>query len=377
MKVLWISPNLPRPERDGGDRRRWQMMTTLSQQGAAISLWSETGHDAGRYGPALEAANISWAAPPPARRQEASSNSRRLAVREMVARDRWDIIVFSYSYLAARHIESVRQHTPGTPLLVDLGNTRFHQVPGSEETTEIANSGELEVYAQADGLITASETDTRWLLEHLPHVPGYTFAPLAPAPPASPQSALDGPLVFWGNMSHHASANAVGWWMDEIAGETARHYGAPLPLQLRGAGIEIYRSVWQASGRLEVGPATATIDGARVVILPLRHGSETAATALTAATRGIPVVATSAALSGLDPALAAQMGVGESAEELGQLVAHLMSDDEAWQHQRDQLFSLAGTEGKRRRALEQEFGDWMARRHPITGQSTGAQSDAS
>ncbi len=54
-----------------------------------------------------------------------------------------------------------------------------------------------------------------------------------------------------------------------------------------------------------------------------------------------------------------------------------MSDDEAWRHQRDQLFSLAATEAKRRRALEQEFGDWMARRRAIAGQAAGAQSDAS
>ncbi len=165
--------------------------------------------------------------------------------------------------------------------------------------------------------------------------------------------------------------------MDEIAGQITRYIGTRLALQLRGHGIEIYRSVWGASGNLDVGPPGATVDGARVLLLPLRHGSETAAAALTAATRGVPVVATSAALAGLDRALASHMAVAEEAEDLARLTVQLMSDDEAWGRQRDQLFSLATTQAKRRTALEQEFADWMARRRPVTTPVAAAQSDAS
>ncbi|MEE9184648.1 MAG: hypothetical protein V3U39_09265, partial [Acidimicrobiia bacterium] len=65
QRILWVSPNLPHPDQDGGDLRRWQMITALSERGAAVSLWSEMGHDSGRYGRALEEAGVTWLAPPP------------------------------------------------------------------------------------------------------------------------------------------------------------------------------------------------------------------------------------------------------------------------------------------------------------------------
>ena len=375
-QILWICPNLPRPEQDGGDSRRWQMIAALSRHRAAVSVWSETGHDAGRYGPALEAAGVAWRAPPPATRQEPVPRSTSSAIRDHVASQRWDAIVISYRYLAARHVESVRRTAPGVPLVIDLGNCRFHQRPQAEER-EHANAEELQLYQTADALITASAADTGFLLASLPQIPGYTFAPLAPDPPARPQSTVDGPLVFWANMGHHANANAVGWWMDEIAREVTRRKGASLPLQLRGPGTEVYKSVWGASGRLEVGEVGATIDGARTVLLPLRHGSETAATALAAAVKGVPVVATSAALAGLDPAIRAHVSVGEDAGELAGLVVEMMTEDEAWHGRRDRLFIAAGTEAKRRPAREHEFTDWMARRRPIMAGTAPTQSNAS
>ncbi len=374
QRILWISPNLPHPDRDGGDLRRWQMITTLSERGAGVSLWSEMGHDSGRYGRALEEAGVTWLAPPPVARDKGGTGSTAAAVRELAKTGSWDAVIVSYAYLAARHLEALRREASGTPVLIDLGNARFHESTASEPTEEHANVGELELYGMADGLITVSKADTAFLLAALPGVPGYTFAPLAPEPPAVPRSSPEGPLVFWGNMAHHSNANAVGWWMEEIAGEVARRYRAPIPLQLRGAGAEVYRSVWGASDKFQVGGPGDTIEGARTVLLPLRHGSETAVAALTAASKGIPVVATSAAVAGLDPAIRAHICLGETAEQLAKLVVELMADEEMWKRRRDQLFAAAGAEAKRRSALEQEFSDWIARRRPIRAV---AQSDAS
>ena len=373
QRILWMSPNLPRPDQDGSDSRRWQMITALSGRGAAVSLWGQTGHDSGRYGPALEEAGVTWLAPPPTSRDEVVSRPTASAIRELAKTGSWDAIIFSYAYLAARHLEAVRRGAPGAAVLIDLGNARFHESPASEPTEEHANAGELELYGMADGLITVSEADTTALLAALPGVPGYTFAPLAPEPPAVPQSSPDGPLVFWGNMSHHSNANAVAWWMEEIAGKVTSRYRAPIPLQLRGPGAEVYRSVWGASDKLEVGVRADTIDGARAMLLPLRHGSETATAALAAATKGIPVVATSAAVAGLDPAVRAYISLGETAELLAELVVELMTDKALWRRRRDHLFDAAGFTVKRRSALEQEFSDWMARRRPIRA---AAHSDA-
>ncbi|MEE8491659.1 MAG: hypothetical protein V3S60_08440 [Acidimicrobiia bacterium] len=365
QRILWISPNLPHPDRDGGDLRRWQMITALSERGAAVSLWSEMGHDSGRYGRALKEAGVAWLAPPPVARDRDGTGSTAAAVRELATTGSWDAVIVSYAYLAARHLEAVRREAPGTPVLIDLGNARFHESTASETREEHANAGELELYGMADGLITVSKADTAFLLTALPGVPGYTFAPLAPEPPPIPRSSPNGPLVFWGNMAHHSNANAVGWWMEEIAGEVTSRHRAPIPLQLRGAGAEVYRSVWGASDKLQVGVPGDTIDGARTVLLPLRHGSETAATALSAASKGIPVVATSAAVAGLDPTIRAHICLGETAEQLAKLVVELMTDEEMWKRRRDHLFAAAGSEVKRRGALEQEFSDWMARRRPI------------
>ncbi|MEE8384289.1 MAG: hypothetical protein V3S01_00040 [Dehalococcoidia bacterium] len=370
--VLWISPNLPRPEQDGGDLRRWQMITALSRYGTAVSVWSETGHDSGRYGPVLENAKVTWSAPPPAARQSTHLGSGRRAIHDLVTRQPWDSIVISFSYLADRHLAWIRKAAPASPVLIDLGNPRFHQSPKAEET-EVANVGELEIYEKADGLITATEADTSALHQSLPQVAGYTFAPLAPEPPEVPQSQIDGPLVFWGNMAHHANANAVGWWIEELAGEVARRHGSPIPLELRGPGAGVYKSVWGTSGKLEVGADEEPLDGARLLLLPLRHGSETAATALLAAVRGIPVVASSAAVAGLHSSVRDHVSLGDDAEELGRLIVQLVSDDESWRQQRDHAFAAAGALAKRRSALEQEFANWMSRSRPVSA----TYSDAS
>jgi sugar transferase (PEP-CTERM/EpsH1 system associated) len=149
------------------------------------------------------------------------------------------------------------------------------------------------------------------------------FRPVAAGDPC----ATPCEMVFTGAMDYHANVDAVRWFCDEVLPRVRRV--AP-GARLRIVGSNPTRAVLKLRGRpgVEVTGRVADVRphlwSARVAVAPLRVARGIQNKVLEALACGVPVVATPAALGGLERLAGAVPADG--ATEFANVVAHLLRD---------------------------------------------------
>ena len=180
----------------------------------------------------------------------------------------------------------------------------------------------------ADAVLAASALEagslaTRAGLDTVGVVPNAIAVPsgVPPAPGV-------GRLLFVGNLTYGPNAAAARLLADEILPMVrTRHPGATLdivgPHDARLARLSETPGV-RIPGRVpEVGPYYA---GADVVVVPLRHGAGTRIKVLEAFAHRRPVVATPAAVAGLEVQPGRELMVAEAADDLVGAIGDLLDD---------------------------------------------------
>ena len=371
-RVLWLSPHLPRPDRDAGGARIIQMLESLRADGHFVALWAEHCHDADRYGPVLEAHGVPWFGETANGRGGVPSATPRAFTElgEVLDRMHWDAVVISFPDLVARVTELVRSQCPEAAIIADPVDLHFLR-EGRAGTLGIATGGgstkdaELNSYRSADGVITASDLETEILLSEIPGLAAHTFAMSAEPPAATEAAPLDGSLLFLGNFHHHPNVDAVEWWVEEIAPEVARLAGKPIPLRVVGSGSETYRDVWATEHVDLVGWVEDLADEfvkARVFLAPLRYGAGTKGKISAALARRLPTITTSIGAEGMTPEVLDVLDVTDDVTAMAAMAVELMTDDAQLAARRKQSLEAAESAWHRQQALSEEFASWIRRR---------------
>ncbi len=370
LRVLWIAPHLPRMDREAGHARIMAMIDALAQDGHKVAFWAEQCFDAGRYGPMLERAGVHWFG---------SQRSYRWTVQRPVDEGvndlsnllmlvPFDVVVVSFPELAGRLGKVVRSIRPEAAMVVDDVDLHFLRADraaalGIEGASPISKEAELAVYAESDGVITASDTESEVLGTEIPGVPTWPFAVSAQPPRDAKIGATT--LLFLGNFSHHPNRDAVDWWLAELGEEIERRLGRPLPLRVIGAGSERLAEV-DVGGRLEIGGWVEHLDPelaqARCFLAPLRYGAGTKGKILAALSHGVPVVTTSIGAEGNPGPVLAGLLVADSVEGLAGHVVELWTSDEVYRQARDAARAAGSAAWDLQSALSIEFSAWVRRR---------------
>ncbi len=371
-RVLWLSPHLPRPDREAGHQRIVKMIEALQADGDLVALWAEHLHDADEYGRRLERMGVPWFGTRRDHRWGVAPETALLSTAHDLLRTvPWDVVVISFPELASRLIPVVRQLRPEAAVVVDDVDLHFlrqerARAAGIEVFEVISKARELATYGASDGVITASDLESELLADLLPGLPTWTFT-VAAEEPVEPVTVGE-TLLFLGNFNHHPNVDAVEWWLSEVGPAVQRHTGAPLPLRIIGAGSDARRSAWETAGAgmlsvagwvPELGPE---FDRARVFVAPLRYGAGTKGKILAALAHGVPVVTTSVGAEGNHDEVLAGLVVRDDPESLAEAVATLMTDDAAWKEQRELAARAGRAAWERQRALTDEFAAWVHRR---------------
>ncbi|MGI9649151.1 MAG: glycosyltransferase family 4 protein, partial [Acidimicrobiia bacterium] len=251
----------------------------------------------------------------------------------------------------------------GTPLITDLATVRFpaaHSRESGADRKEEAARRLMATFADADAVVAASRVDASFLQRSGSGRPTVTFEGLGDGSAENPP-ALDGGLLFIGDLLHHPNLQAVEWWMEEIAALVQARAGSPIPLRVVGRGSEAYRRLWDRPDRASVAGWKPDLSRehavARLLVVPLPYATGTGGRIASALAHGLPVVASAAAAAVLSPSLATLVAAGDNAGQMADHIHRLMTDDDAWLEQRRliETADLAALRASRAAALT----DWL------------------
>lgn len=344
------------------------MMNALRSAGSELVVFSAHGtHDVANDR-RLEALGIQWMAPPPAERWDLGSG-RDYRLDDVLEARRWDTILISHPHLAAGIIPIIKLRAGEAHAIVDLGTVRFpaaHDATTPSEVNDARLEQELAGLAGADAVVTATDQDRKVIEFGDSTLPAFVWAALGEDLPAGSGGALEGSLLYVGDLFHHPNAQGIEWWLDMVAGPVEARVGRPVPLRAVGTGSEVYRAIWRHPGKVLLAGWRPDLGGelarARVLAIPLTYATGTGGRMATALASGLPVAASAPAAALLPKRLADLVQVCSSPVELAEAIADLLTDDSHWEYVRARL--LEADIPAMRVAQTAQFVDWLASIEP-------------
>lgn len=373
LRILWVSPHLPRPDKEAGHARIVRMLRDLRGDGHAVVLWAEHCNDPGRYGRMLEEMGVPWFGRSRGPRWSLRPRVEPLSdLGELLGSVDWDAVVISFPELASRMLPLVRSRRPESAVIVDDVDLHFVRQERAEEmglelSHTVPKDVEVGVYAASDGVITASDEESAALETELPLLPTFSVTVDVPAPVEHPTEARDR-VLFLGNFGHAPNVDAVQWWVEEIAPLLAARAGRDIPLRVVGAGQAALVEQLDPNARRRLDLAgwvedlTPEFGRARVFVAPLRYGAGTKGKILAALAHGVPVVTTTVGAEGNASYIRDALVVCDGADETAAAVAALLEDDSRWERARRRSIETARRAVIQQAAIGEEFSAWVRRR---------------
>lgn len=363
MQILLLTPALPYPPHQGGALRNYGILRGLYDAGHTLHLLSF--HDGSSATlPPLTAEIVT--VPPPvrtplrrlrdllltgqpdmARRLEAPAFRDRL--RQLLKNTAFDLIQFEGLEMAI-YLPFVRQLQPNAKLVYDAHNAEFAlqhaiaTVEGSQpshfaaalysqiQAQRIARF-ERAICAQADAVIAVSPEDADALRQFRADGRVSVLANgIFTDDYAAPQQGIDlggAMLVFTGKMDYRPNVDAMQWFTEAIL-PLVRAQCPDARLYVVGQKPHASLQALREDDHVEVTGWVAQVQpflhAARVYVAPLRMGSGTRLKILEAMAAGCAVVATSAAVAGLDDETRAAVIVADGASDFAASVIRLLQN---------------------------------------------------
>ena len=340
-RVLFIDHDTPRPDRDAGSHAALVEMELVQALGYKVTLLP---------------ANLAWLA------NYTDDLQRRgievlhapfvLSLRQALAErgDEFDAVYITRYTVAQTALPLVREYCPQAKVLFcnadlhylrELRATRAEGLEGDAalralEAVEAVKRQELEVIRQVDLTLSYSEVE-RGVIEAETLATAATAAcpwvvegPAQPAPLAGREG-----LAFLGSYNHPPNRDAVAAFLAELW-PALRQRLPSLSLHLYGSGLsrELAEAWGEQAGVVVhgwVAEASSVYARHRLFIAPLRSGAGLKGKVVAAAAHGIPQVLSPTAAEATGLRHGQEVWLARDAEQWLEGIAHLSSNDAAWQ----------------------------------------------
>jgi O-antigen biosynthesis protein len=326
-RVLVVGPRECSFDRDGGHWRLFSIAKSLLERGWTVTYFSVEANHGGTYCERLRAAGVDALAPQPG----SSAEDEFLATCE---REEWDIIIFSWFFVAERLLPIARRACPGSRVILDtqdlhaVREQRAFEEFGIQPRWEGTFEREKQVIEAVDEIWVTSELD-ELTIEGVYGRPADAVIPcIYPVAKPSPRQ-LRSDLTFIGNSSHAPNFDAATWLVESVLPILRESH----PMRLRLGGDDpraIYRRL--AAKDLEVvgwvPDAAAFIAGSIAMLAGVRFGAGHPCKIALALSTGTPVVATPYALKTFPGA--PLVDGGPSASTFAAAVESIAADAERW-----------------------------------------------
>jgi O-antigen biosynthesis protein len=336
-QLLVCAPLLPEFDREGGSRRIFHLLEILREDGWGISYLSENPHGEERYVRTLQQMGIAV---------YRGFNPRS---DKLFRFGRFDLAIFAFWYVAEGQIRRIRRLNRDTKIIVDvidlhwLRHMREHFVrpmngSARRKDSDLASEmvRELNVYAQADAVLTVSDKEGEMIGDLLGNRVRALTVPDREESIRSPFDFEDRRgILFVGNFRHPPNADAVTFFCDDVLPLMDRSLleehtvmvvgNNPPPAVLRYAKSSPFVRVtgWVPS-------VVPYMQNARVTVVPMRYGAGTKRKLVQALMARTPTVTTSMGLEGLDVMPDEHVLLADGPQACAAATEQLLRERELW-----------------------------------------------
>lgn len=344
-RILVIDVTTPRPDRDSGSQRAYQLLQLLRDMGYAVDFLPDDRRDAGRYSDAVRALGIAL-----------HTGARIGAYPRWLAAHarRYDAFVISRYHLGEFLLPLLRRLAPNALLILDtvdlhhLRESRAAELHNDHRLRRLAQGTrrrELSAIAMADVTWVVSTAERDLLGQALPDA-RVVVLPNIHAVAQNPIGfdARAG-LLFLGGARHPPNVDAARWLLSEVYPQIeARLPGCVLHLVGEGMaqalpGLQIATTVHMHGYLPDIEPLLAST---RIGLAPLRFGAGVKGKINTYMAAGMPVVATTCAAEGMYLHDGIDVVLADDTTAFADAVARLYCDPARWRR-----LALAGLDNVR------------------------------
>jgi glycosyltransferase involved in cell wall biosynthesis len=253
----------------------------------------------------------------------------------------FDAVVLSRCDFARKHITNVRLHAPGSRVVFDTvdlhhlredGEARLTGDPEMRHKAQEKEELEHELIEQADETWVVSPVEQRLLQEKWPGKSIQLVSNIVDIPGSRTPFALRADFLFIGGFQHRPNTDAVLFFVQEIYPlinkrlPEAKFYiiGDRPPQEITALSTE---RIIVAGLQRDVGPF---FDKVKLSVAPLRFGAGVKGKINQSMAFGVPVVATSLAVEGMELRDRKDILVADEPQDFAEALIELYESEELW-----------------------------------------------
>jgi GT2 family glycosyltransferase len=330
--ILVIDHHLPMPDRDSGSLRMFQILKILHRLGHRITFLPDNLADMPPYTGELQKRGVQVLHHPYVKR-----------VRDYLISHgaMFDVVVLSRCDFARKHIADVRLYAPQSRLIFDtvdlhyLREQREAQLTQDPDVRRKADERQLledHLIKEADETWVVSPTEQRMLQENWPNKSIQLVSNIVDLGGPVAPFALRRDWLFIGGFQHRPNIDAVLFFVQEIY-PLVRDRLPDAKFYIIGdkAPPEI---VALASDRIIVAGLQRNVrsffDSVRLSVAPLRYGAGIKGKINQSMAFGVPVVATSMAVEGMNLVDHQHVLVADEPQDFASVLVELYKSEELW-----------------------------------------------
>jgi GT2 family glycosyltransferase len=331
-RVLVIDACMLTPDRDSGSLRMQEALEILVSLGCKVTFIADNLEHRQPYVSLLQRAGV-----------EVQFHPYVRSIADFLGKcgADFDLVLMSRHYIAAKHLDNVRQLAPNALTVFDTVDLHFLR---AERLAELAGSGaarmstratreeELALMRKADVTLVVSHTEQELLERIEPRARVMVLSNIHE--PRSEDKAFEERegLVFIGGFRHPPNTDGMLWYATEVLplirqrlpGVKTYVVGGDVPPTLRGlAAADLVFTGY-------VPDVAPYLLGCRLSVSPLRYGAGVKGKVNQAMSYGLPVVATTPSTEGMHLTPGSDVLVGDSPEAFADAVARAYSDRQLW-----------------------------------------------
>jgi GT2 family glycosyltransferase/glycosyltransferase involved in cell wall biosynthesis len=330
--ILVIDHYVPSPDRDSGSLRMFQLLKLLRQLGHRVSFVPDNLANVAPYTGELQKRGIEVVYYPYVK------NVRDYLISHGSG---FDAVVLSRCDFARKHVADVRLHAPQGRIIfdtVDLHSVRAHRQaqitfdPEARERARQKEELEYDLIGQTDETWVTSSVEQKLLQEKWPEKSIQLVSNIVDIPGSRTPFELRRDFLFIGGFQHTPNADAVLFFLKKIYPivkerlREAKFYiigdkAPPEVVALAGENIVI------TGLQRDVRPFFERV---RLSIAPLRFGAGVKGKINQSMAWGVPVVATSVAVEGMELTFGEDVLVADEPEEFARALVTLYESPELW-----------------------------------------------
>jgi GT2 family glycosyltransferase len=331
-RVLAIDACMLTPDQDSGSQRTERVLRVLGKLGCKVTFIADNLEYRQPYVKNLQQAGVEVQFHPYAR-----------SIADFLASHggEYDVVLIARHYIAAKHIDAVREFAPGALVVFDTHDLHFlreERMAALEGNSAAAASAaasreaELELIRRCDVTLVVSPVEKELLGRLAPASNVMVLSNIhAVHPPGKPFARREG-IVFIGGFRHPPNVDGVLWYAREalprvrekLPGVRTYILGSEVPESIRKLAAEDFIVI----GYVE--DLEPYFTGCRVSISPLRYGAGVKGKINLAMSYGVPVVATPTSIEGMYLTPDVDVLVGEDAQSFADAIARAYTDESVW-----------------------------------------------